>query len=250
MGGGGGGGGASHVGPGVQSPDSKTAPVAEPSVTLTWFDDVAPAPSITLPPDGAVGTHPTLHGQAGTALGDGGDVALDITTPGGTAVQTLSVPRDAQGAWSTQLEELAPGTYVALVAQSDWAGNAGRGSMTFRVEAASVVPTPTLTPTSTPAPPHAKRGMAPATGRIQIRQARLVRGTLRVRLKCAGPAGKRCAGRLTLTAKRGKRTVTLGSAPYRISTGRTSTVRVHPRRPLPRRATITAGKATRTITVR
>jgi hypothetical protein len=71
-----------------------------------------------------------------------------------------------------------------------------------------------------------------------------------VRLKCAGPAGSRCSGRLTLTAKVGKRTVTLASAPYSVAAGRTSTVRVHPRKPLPHRATVTAGKTMRTIVLR
>jgi hypothetical protein len=251
--GGGGGGGANHYGPSVQSPDIQPAAVAEPSVTLKWVDDVAPAPSLTV----EAGTHPTLHGQAGTALGDSDEVSIDISSPAGTTLQKLDVPRDAKGDWSAQLDELAPGDYVATVAQTDWAHNAGRSRVTFHVEAPAVVPQPT--PTATPQPQHVTPAapatqpkppiVAPATVRIETRIARLVRGTLSVRLKCTGPAGQSCSGRLKLTAKAGKRTVVLASAPYRVTSGATSTVRLHPRRPLTRRVTVAAGKVTRTISV-
>jgi hypothetical protein len=235
----------------VQSADIQPARVAEPSVTLRWVDDVAPAPSLTLAANGAVGTHPTLHGQAGTALGDSDEVAIDISTAEGTALQKLDVPRDAKGDWSAQLDELAPGTYVATVVQGDWAANYGRSSVTFAVEAPTVTPTPTPTPTVTapvvtPAAPAPKAPIAaPASIRIETRHARLVRGILNVRLKCTGAAGQSCSGRLTLTAK--KRT--LASAPYRVAGGTTSTVRLRVRRPLPRRVTVATGKLTRTITV-
>jgi hypothetical protein len=131
--------------------------------------------------------------------------------------------------------------------------------MTFRVDGAVPAPGPTATPrvepsTQAPAAPPASQakpaGAAPAAIRIETRQARLVRGTLRVRLKCSGPAGRSCGGRLILTAKHGKRTVTLASASYRVTAGRTSTVRLRPRHPLPHRVTAVAGTARRTITVR
>jgi hypothetical protein len=241
--GGGGGGGSNHVDPSVLAAAMKAATAAEPSVTLTWFDDIAPAPVIA-PPDGATGTHPTLSGHAGTALGDRDEVAIDISTPAGKTVQRLFAPRDADGDWSAQLAELAPGTYEALVSQSDWASNYGRSSVTFVVETSSADPTPT-------APIQAKPAVAlPATVRIETRQARLVHGTLSVRLKCTGPAGTRCDGRLTLTAKLGRRTDTLASASYRVAAGATGTVRLRARRPLPRRVTVAAGTATRTVTVR
>jgi hypothetical protein len=249
--GGGGGGGANHVAGSVQDPDQKTATVAAPSVTLTWFDAVAPEPSVTLAPDSVLGTHPTLQGKAGTAPGDAGNVTLELSSTGAPTARVI-VPRDADGEWTYQPDALAPGTYVATVAQGDWAGNFGRSSVTFRVEAPAVAPTPTPTATPqaaspvTPAAPAIKS--TPAT--LRIESTRFVRGTLSVRLKCTGPAGKRCSGRLKLTAKAGKRTVTLASATYRVTAGKTSTVRLHPRRPLPRRVTVAAGTAVRTITVR
>ena len=103
--------------------------------------------------------------------------------------------------------------------------------------------------------------VAPAAIRIATTRARIVRGTLSVRIKCTGLAGQRCSGRMMLTAKAGKRTVTLGSAPYTLTAGRASTVRVpiRPRalrRPLPRSVTVRAGtptkpaSAVRTITLR
>jgi hypothetical protein len=257
--GGGGGGGANHVGTAVETPVVKTATAADPSVTLTWFDDVAPTPFVALAANATVGTHPTLRGQAGTALGDDDQVGIDVSTPGGTVVQKLYVTRDADGGWSAPLEELAPGTYVAMASQTDWAHNAGRSSVTFHVAAeptatatASAETPPAAAPVPAPAPATQPKPAiaAPATLRIDTRTARLIRGTLSVRLTCAGPAGGSCSGRLTATAKRGKRTVTLASAPYRITTGATSTVRLHARRPLPRRVTVAAGTVTRTITVR
>jgi len=258
--GGGGGGGANYVAQSVQEPDKKTASVAEPSVTLTYFDDVAPAPWVALAPDSVLGTHPTLHGKAGTAQGDNDNVTLDISATSGKTVKVI-VPRDANGDWTYQPDELAPGTYEVTVAQGDSAGNYGRSSVTFRVEAPAATPTPAPRATATPqaaapvapaAPaPQAKPAVvAPAAIRIETREARPVRGTLSVRLKCTGPAGRRCSGRLTLTAKLGKRTVTLASAPYRVTAGRTATVRLHPRQPLPHRVTVSAGKTKRTIVVR
>ncbi len=248
--------GANRVSAVVETPVVKTATVADPSVTLTWFDDVAPTPYIALAADATVGTHPILSGQAGTALGDRDEVGIEISTTAGTTVQKLFVARDAKGGWSAPLDELAPGAYVATVSQTDWAHNAVRSSVTFSVEAPGVAPQPTPT-IETPATPATQAPAiqpkpsvaAPTTIRIETRHARLVRGTLSVRLKCSGPAGRNCSGRLTLTAKAGKRTVTFASAPYRVTTGRTSTVRLHARRPLPRRVTIAAGKVMRTITV-
>jgi hypothetical protein len=256
--GGGGGGGANRVSATVQTPVVKTATVAEPSITLTWFDDVAPTPYIALAADATVGTHPTLSGQAGTALGDRDEVAVDVSAPDGTVVQKLYVTRDANGGWSAPLDELAPGTYVATVSQTDSAHNAGRSSVTFHVAAE---PTATATPSAetpvTPAAPAPSPALqpkpavaAPATIGIETRSARLIRGTLSVRLTCAGPAGQSCSGRLTLTTRRGNRIVTLASAPYRVTSGSTSTVRVHARRPLPRRVTVAAGGTTRAITIR
>jgi hypothetical protein len=252
MSGGGGGGGANHYGPSVQDPDVKPATVSEPSVTLTWFDDVAPEPSVTLAPNSVLGAHPTLVGKAGTAPGDAGDVTLSLSAANGPTVKAI-VPRDSNGDWTYQPDALAPGTYEAAVSQGDWAHNFGRSGVTFRVEGPAATPAPSATPQAgTPATPAAPASLPkPAVAApIRIASARLVHGTLGVRLKCAGPAGKRCSGRLKLTAKAGKRTVTLASAPYAMTSGKTSTVRLHVRRPLPRRVTVAAGTAARTITVR
>jgi hypothetical protein len=246
MSGGGGGGGANHYAGSVQDHDVKTASVSEPSVTLTWFDDVAPQPSVTLAPDSVLGTHPTLVGKAGTAPGDGGDVTLTLSSDSAPTVQAV-VPRNADGDWTYQPAALAPGTSGATVSQGDRAHNFGRSSVTFRVAAPAATPQ-AGTPAAPAAPASQLKPALPATGRIE--SARLVRGTLSVRLKCTGPAGQRCSGRLKLTAKAGKRTVTLASASYAVTAGKTSTVRLHVRRPLPRRVTVAAGTVTRTITVR
>lgn len=72
-----------------------------------------------------------------------------------------------------------------------------------------------------------------------------------MRLTCTGPLGQRCRGRLTLTAKAGKRTITLGSARYTVLAGHAKTVRIRIRvAKLPRRVTVKTASAHRTITVR
>jgi hypothetical protein len=275
VGGGGGGGGANRVDArSVVSPRVQPATTGDPSVTLTWLDDVKPVPFIGTPANGdTVAPEPRIRGRAGMELGDREQIAIAIfagsQAPGSKLVQQLTATRDSNGDWSAQASKLAPGTYTALATQSDWANNTGTSTVTFRVEAEHMTPAPTPTPVPTPTQPAteqpaqpaqptqpaspakpAQPALAPASIRIETKRARLVRGTLSVRLKCAGPADQRCSGRLTLTAKAGKRTLKLGSAPYTVAAGKTSAVRVKLRPAalrarLPRRVTITAAAATK-----
>ena len=234
VGGGGGAGGANHVdGRAVESFSVRKATTGRPSVVVTWLDDVAPVVSIETPANGLT---PILHGNAGTELGDEPKVQVAILAAG-KVVQQLTVAPDASGRWSAQPSPLAPGTYTADVLQYDRVRNLGaRKTATFTVSptpGATPKPTPTAQPaepvaepvyTSTqPVPPAAQ---APAAIRIETARAHLRRGVVSLRVTCAGAAGQRCGGRVTLTARRGKRTITVGSAPYAVLAGRRATVRV------------------------
>lgn len=270
--GGGGGGGSNHIAGSVQAPVVKTATTADPSVTVTWLDEVKPVPFIGTPAtNDTVAPETVIRGKAGMEMGDSEQVDIAIyagsKAPGMELVQTLTATRNTNGDWTARPSKLAPGTYTALVTQRDWANNFGASTVTFRVQAERATPTPTPTPQppaqaakENPAPPvqpaqTAVRPLPPpalatAAIRIDTRRARITRGTLNVRLKCTGPAGQRCSGRLTLTAKSGKRTITLGSARYTVTAGRTSTVRVRIRpaalrQRSPRHVTVNAAASTK-----
>jgi hypothetical protein len=233
VGGGGGAGGANHVEASeVESSFSVgKATTGRPSVTVTWLDSVAPVVAIETPAN-TVGVTPILRGNARTELGDEPNVQVAILAAG-KVVQQLSVAPDASGRWSAQPSPLGPGAYTATVLQYDRVRNIGAANTaTFTVS-----PTPTAAPTATaqqaepepvhtstqPVPPAAQ---APAVIWIETARAHLRRGILSLRLTCTGAAGQRCSGRLTLTARRGERTITVGSSPYAVMAGRRATVRV------------------------
>jgi hypothetical protein len=68
-------------------------------------------------------------------------------------------------------------------------------------------------------------GFAPI--KVRTRRARLDRrNRARMRLACPKAARRRCAGRLTLTIRKGKKTVTLGSARYSVKPRRTASVAI------------------------
>jgi hypothetical protein len=258
VGGGGGAGGANHVDSDAQIGTAVAGTSTDPpSVTLTWLDDVAPVVSIETPASTAGGT-PVLRGTAGTELGDSSSVQVAILVAG-KVVQRQWVTPDASGRWSAQPSPLAPGTYTASAAQNDGVGNVGTSNtVTFTVSPAPSA-TPTPTPTAQPAEPAAEpvhaapqpvapAAQAPAAIRIETARARLKHGIVSLRLTCTGSAGQRCSGRLTLTARRGKRTITVGSAPFAVPAGRSVTVRVWLRATKPpRRVTASAGAAARPI---
>lgn len=259
VGGGGGAGGANHVDTGaVISSSVGKAETGRPSVTVTWLDNVGPAVSIETPAS-AAGETPILRGGAGTELGDLPSVHVAIFAAG-KVVQQQWVAADASGRWSAQPSPLAPGTYTASAVQNDSVGNVRESNpVTFTVSpapTATPTPTPTVAPATQPpapaaepvrssTPPVAPATQAPAAIRIDTARARLRRGIVSLRLTCTGAAGRRCSGRLTLTAGRGKR---VGSARYAIPAGRTATARIRIRATKPpRRVTANAGAITRAI---
>jgi hypothetical protein len=265
VGGGGGGGGANHIAAGVSNAVIKVGYSIDPKVEITYVDDVAPQPTISVP---EISARPDFTGTAGKGAGDSEQLEIAIysaanTQPGAPPVQTLTATRDADGHWSATPSPLAPGNYTAIVTQRDTANNVGRHLVLFKV-IAQPQPVPTVTPAPAPAPPSAAKPAAPASPaapaaalpkpavvapalRIDIKRARLTRRGLSVRLTCLGLRGRRCSGQLKLTA--GKRT--LGTARYTLPAGQTKTVRVPVRATtLPRRVTVSAGASTRTITLR
>jgi hypothetical protein len=261
VGGGGGGGGSNHVNPNVGEPVITTATIAAPKVELSWWDNVAPKLTVDAPAEDTAEL--TLHGTAGLEMGDRSTVDIDVFAVNpNTLVRQLTVKRDASGAWSARLTGLAPGAYTAYVRQDDWAQNFGSRTVDFRVAAPTPAPTPQSAPatqpaiqtTTTPAPtstPQLKPAIAAPAIRIVTKRAHLARHVLSVRLMCTGPAGQRCHGRLTLTAKAGRRTIALGSAPYSITAGKAKTVRIRTRAgKLPRRVTVKTATTHRTITIR
>ncbi|WP_053226326.1 Ig-like domain-containing protein [Solirubrobacter soli] len=263
---GGGGGGSSYVRPGVQSQPMQVATTPDPSVTLTWHDNVRPTPSIATPANGdTVASQPLLRGRAGALLGDDEDLTIEIRSRT-EVVQALTAKRNSAGDWSAQPRPLSPGTYTAVVRQRDWANNWGTSEVSFQVEAERPTPTPTPAPQAQPAPnPPAQPSAGPlvaatpAAIRIATTRTQLLHGTVRVKLTCTGQPRQRCSGNLTLTAKVRKRTLTLGSKPFTTLAGRTSTVtvRIRPsalRHRLPGRVTAVASSETanvvRTIAIR
>jgi hypothetical protein len=262
--GGGGGGGSNHVDTSkVTDATVSLALSRDPSVSLSWFDDVAPTPTLEAP---ANETQPTLRGKAGRELGDSATVTVAIyKSSSHELAQTLEATSDGNGDWSVPARPLEPGTYSAVVTQRDAVANSGSSSpVPFLVPQATPSPTPMPTPTPKPLttaavePPAVTTApsqrsaavLAPASVRILTTRARFTRGTLMVRLTCAGPLGQRCRGVLTLTAKLGTRTRVVGSARYATTAGQASTVRVRIRTATRlRRVVATAGTAKRVISI-
>jgi Concanavalin A-like lectin/glucanases superfamily len=111
-------------------------------------DVTAPVVTLTSPANGVSTTDdtPTFAGVAGTANGDGADVAVEVfagpDTSGGL-VQTLVATRALNGAYSVDAATLALGTYTARSRQADTAGNVGLSSAnTFSVVDAPPPPPP------------------------------------------------------------------------------------------------------------
>jgi hypothetical protein len=113
------------------------------------IDTTAPEVSISSPADGATIADATLRvsGSAGGAAGDGAAVKLNVysgTATSGSPVKTVSV-NVTSGAWSTEVEGLADGTYTLQATQSDSLGNAGTSApvtvtLGGRVAVTSVAP--------------------------------------------------------------------------------------------------------------
>jgi hypothetical protein len=103
-------------------------------------DVTAPAPTLTLPGNGATvdDDTPTFAGTAGTALGDSAGVSVSLyagSAVSGTPVSTANATSDVNGNWAVDISPSLPaGTYTAQAAQSDAAGNRGQsGTSTFTV---------------------------------------------------------------------------------------------------------------------
>jgi hypothetical protein len=113
------------------------------------IDTVAPTVSLEAPFDGQVTNDdtPTLWGFAGLTPGDNASVDIRIyagTGTSGTLVQTAPAVRDpGTGEYTVDAAHLADGTYTALAAQDDAAGNTATSlTATFKVD--TVAPAPTL----------------------------------------------------------------------------------------------------------
>jgi subtilisin-like proprotein convertase family protein len=94
----------------------------------TWTVDVT-APALRI--DSAGGAAPTVRGIAGTSSGDGGSVTVDLfsgSSPSGSPLQSVAVPRDGSGAFSAQFDHVSDGTYTVRARQTDAAGNTGSSS--------------------------------------------------------------------------------------------------------------------------
>jgi hypothetical protein len=100
-------------------------------------------PAVTLTPLATVvgSERPTFSGTAGTVTGASGDLPTvkltiyDGTAAAGSPLETIKVTQSG-GEWSTEAEKsLTDGTYTAIAAQSDSAGNEGLSSpSTFTVK--------------------------------------------------------------------------------------------------------------------
>ena len=97
----------------------------------TWaVDATAPAVSLSSPRAGAAlrDPRPQLAGFAGAAPGDSDSVTVKLwrgAPAAGSPAQTLTVTRNASGAWSARPAALADGTWTARAEQTDAAGNTG-----------------------------------------------------------------------------------------------------------------------------
>jgi peptidoglycan/xylan/chitin deacetylase (PgdA/CDA1 family) len=117
----------------------------------TTGDVVPPAVAIASPANGSTVTSPTLtaSGTAGTAAGDAIQVTLKVyagTTPGGTALQTLTAPVATDGGWTVNVSSLANGTYTLQATQSDQAGNTGTSNPVTVTVATPVLRVTSVTP--------------------------------------------------------------------------------------------------------
>ncbi|HYZ91329.1 MAG TPA: LamG-like jellyroll fold domain-containing protein, partial [Actinomycetota bacterium] len=119
-------------------------------------DAIAPAVTLTQPPNGSISTNtvPTFSGSAGLLGGDSATVTVKVypgSTPTGTPVQTRPTTRQSNGSYSVAASPaLADGTYTAQAEQRDDANNLGLSSAnTFSVDTTP----PTVTIDSSPSDP-------------------------------------------------------------------------------------------------
>jgi hypothetical protein len=108
-------------------------------------DTTAPTPTVTGPKAGEKLKSPVeFHGSAGSATGDGAEVAVEVFKGESTAPESLeqsfTVTRSGSS-WSAQ-KSLPDGTHTVRVTQSDSAGNTGASTVIFTVD--TVAPALTL----------------------------------------------------------------------------------------------------------
>jgi hypothetical protein len=105
------------------------------------LDDIAPQVVLEQPAAGSStgDTTPSFAGTAGSAIGDGASVSVEVHAGGDTSappLQTLEGTRDGDASFTIEASSaLEPGDYTATARQSDHAGNTGvSASNTFTVE--------------------------------------------------------------------------------------------------------------------
>jgi uncharacterized delta-60 repeat protein len=121
------------AGRGKESPDFA---VARYQTADAGDDTTAPAPTVTVPADGARTGESTvsLAGRAGQADGDLPEVTVSVRSAGGFG-RELAVTVDAEGRWNTSLEGLTSDDYEVVVRQTDEDGNVGESEpSTFTVD--------------------------------------------------------------------------------------------------------------------
>ena len=105
-------------------------------------DTTPPAVSLSTPATGStMDAAPAFGGTGGTAGGDSSQVTVSIyagSSASGTPLQTLAASVDPSGIFSARTQSaLAGGPYTAVASQSDSAGNLGRSTITFSVDASA-----------------------------------------------------------------------------------------------------------------
>ena len=121
------------------------AAAADPSVTITYQESVAPVVTLDAPP-ARVGAAPALAGRASAGGGDSTNVVVRIyagQAATGTPARAVAATIDA-GAYSAPTAGLPDGTWTAQAVQGDAAGNAGvSAARTFTLD--TTAPAPALT---------------------------------------------------------------------------------------------------------
>lgn len=165
-------------------------------VQVAPFDRLGPAVTgLTIPSSGTVGVPITF-----------GAIARDNWSASGETSWRFGDGSAAVGPRVTHTFG-APGTYRVDLAVPDALGNVSTASGTITIAAPK------------PAPPAAKSARA---GRVVLLTAK----SAVLRLSCAPPAGVACEGFAKLTARRGKKSLTLARGHFRVPGGGTATVRL------------------------
>ena len=214
--------------------------VAGPDSTL-WFTD-SQADAI-----GRIAmTAPAITTSAAASATAGQAVSIPVTTSGFPAPalrETGALPSglsltdngDGSGTIAGTPAASAAGSYPVTITAASGFGDSASEQLTITVTAPAAVTPPTTTIATTPTTTTTS---ARATLRLAKRAAVTRRRVASVKLSCADSAGQSCTGTLTLTTKVRKRlhrhgrvvsttrTVTLGQARYRLTSGATTTLRV------------------------